>query len=202
MTMNEELIFKRRDRLKKHFVNISNVLLYCYEALSDAAKITFQVIDSFDWESKETLDSKGYVFPAVATIAKIRRASERTIRRHLVELISVKLLTRIRRRNKSSILYIEDVSDEEAQKYFDLIQPQSPLKNTEFKNGVTNNLRMDKNVRSDKAQQWTKMSVAYVKENEMKEDEINVSEKSQQKKEDGEMERKGSGMQPLGDILI
>ncbi len=112
--MQEDIIFKRRNRLKKHFTNTSNVLLYCYETLTDAAKITFQVIDSFDWEDKESQDSKGYVFPAVETIAKLRRASERTIRRHILELIGAKLLTRIRRRNKPSILYIEEVSDEEA----------------------------------------------------------------------------------------
>jgi len=109
--MQEAIIFKRRNRLKKHFVNVSNVLLYCYEYVSDAAKITFQVIDGFDWESKETGDSKGYVFPAVETIAKIRHTSARTIQRHILELIKAKLLTRIRQRNKPSILYIEEVSD-------------------------------------------------------------------------------------------
>ena len=111
MRMQEAIIFKRRNRLKKHFVNVSNVLLYCYEYVSDAAKITFQVIDGFDWESKETGDSKGYVFPAVETIAKIRHTSARTIQRHILELIKAKLLTRIRQRNKPSILYIEEVSD-------------------------------------------------------------------------------------------
>ncbi len=121
--MNENFIFQRRNRLKKHFVNTSTVLLYCYEKLSDAAKITFQVVDSFDWESKETQDSKGYVFPAVTTIARLRHSSERTIRSHILELIEVQLLTRIRKRNKPSILFIEEVSEKEEQKYFDLIQP-------------------------------------------------------------------------------
>ena len=60
---HEAFIFKRRNRLKKHFVNVSNVLLYCYEFVSDAAKITFQVIDGFDWESKETGESKGWSEP-------------------------------------------------------------------------------------------------------------------------------------------
>src|SRR5437870_1261343 len=107
--MNEEVIFKRRNRLKKHFVNTSLVLLYCYNSESDAAKITFQVIDAFDWESKETGDSKGFVFPAVETLAKIRHISIRTIQRHISELIHAKLLTRIRRKYKPSILLIEEV---------------------------------------------------------------------------------------------
>ncbi len=50
--MAEDIIFRRRNKLKKHFTNTSNVLLYCYAFVSDAAKITFQVIDGFDWESK------------------------------------------------------------------------------------------------------------------------------------------------------
>src|SRR5918998_6807167 len=116
--MQETFIFKRRNRLKKHFTNTSNVLLYCYAFVSDAAKITFQVIDGFDWESKDTGESKGYVFPAIETIAKIRHTSVRTIQRHILELIKAQLLTRIRQRNKPSILYIEEVSDEEVQKYF------------------------------------------------------------------------------------
>ena len=103
--MIEDIIFKRRNRLKKHFINISNVLLYGYRTLSDAAKITFQVIDGFDWEDAETQDSKGYVFPSIKTIAEIRGTSERTIFRHIKELEQVKLLTRIRQRNKPSILH-------------------------------------------------------------------------------------------------
>src|SRR3712207_6084299 len=116
--MAEDIIFRRRNRLKKHFTNTSKVLLYCYGRVSDAAKITYQIIDGFDWESKETGKSKGYVFPAVETIAKIRHTSVRTIQRHILELIQAQLLTRIRQRNKPSILYIEDVSDAEVQQYF------------------------------------------------------------------------------------
>ena len=114
--MHEDIIFRRRNRLKKHFVNVSNVLLYCYTFVSDAAKITFQVIDGFDWESKHTGESKGYVFPAIETIAKIRHTSVRTIQRHILELIKAQLLTRLRQRNKPSILYIEEVSDTEVAK--------------------------------------------------------------------------------------
>ena len=81
--MNEEIIVRRRNRLKKHFVHISHVLLYGYRDVSDGAKLTYQVIDSFDWESTETKDSKGYVFPAVQTISEIRNQSQRTTWRHI-----------------------------------------------------------------------------------------------------------------------
>jgi hypothetical protein len=194
--MQEDIIFRRRNRLKKHFVNVSNVLLYCYEFVSDAAKITFQVIDGFDWESKETGESKGYVFPAVETIAKIRHTSTRTIQRHFLELIKAKLLTRIRQRNKPSILYIEEVSDEEVSKYFqyfeakekkiDLTQPDKSIQS-----------RNDKNVVSHKAQETTKMSFAYKEEeNEKKENENNVNEKLQ-----FAGLKKRYGMQGLNDIM-
>jgi len=194
--MNEDLIFIKRNRVKNEFVNTSKVLLYCYKQLSDAAKITFQIIDGFDWESKETGDSKGYVFPAVDTIARLRNISARTIRRHIVELIKVKLLTRIRRRNKASILYIEDVSKEEEQKYFDLINPKAPSQPVQLEKEDRQKSRTDKNVHSEKAGERTKMSIAYMKENEKKENEINVN--ANFKKSD---EKKRHGMQGMKDIM-
>lgn len=182
--MNENFVFQRRNRLKKHFVNTSNVLLYCYEALSDAAKITFQVIDGFDWEDHETGESKGYVYPAVETLANIRKTSARTIQRHILELIEANLLTRLRRRNKSSVLYIEEVSEIEINKYFDVIKPKDEA----------NKSRNDKNVVSHKAPETTKMSFAYSnKKDEKKENEINVNEDLKK--------RKGSGMMSLQGIM-
>ena len=165
--MQETFVFQKRNRLKKHFVNTSNVLLYCYEVVSDAAKITFQIIDGFDWEDHETGESKGYVYPAVETLALIRKASARTIQRHIQELIEAKLLTRLRRRNKPSVLYIEEVSEIEITKYFDKIKPRREI----------NNSRNDKNVVSHVASETTKMSFAYSnKKDEKKENEINVNE--------------------------
>jgi len=124
--MQDEVIFRRRQRLKYHFVNTSKVLLYGYRDLSDAAKITYQVIDGFDWEDKETGESKGYAFPATETIAEIRGTTTRTVRRHLKELEQVGLLTRVRRRNRSSILYIENVSDKETDRYLKLFVDKKP----------------------------------------------------------------------------
>lgn len=44
----DNVTFRRRNRLRKHFVITSNVLLFAYPHVSDAAKVTYQVIDSFD----------------------------------------------------------------------------------------------------------------------------------------------------------
>src|SRR3712207_3902034 len=192
--MQEDIIFRRRNRLKKHFTNTSNVLLYCYAFVSDAAKITYQVIDGFDWESKETGESKGYVYPAVETIAHIQHTSVRTIQRHILELIKAKLLTRVRQRNKPSILYIEEVSDAEVQKYFQFFDGKEQ-KREHTKPDTPPQSRNDKTVVSHKAPETTKMSVAYMKENEEKENETNVNEgKAKTAK------RQGTGMTSLGDI--
>src|SRR5436190_14974600 len=191
----EDIIFRRRNRLKKHFVNVSNVLLYCYGFVSDAAKITFQVIDGFDWESKETGESKGFVFPAVETIAKIRHTSVRTIQRHMLELIKAKLLTRVRQRNKPSILYIEEVSDEEIQKFFAFFDAKEK-KLEPIQTETLTKSRNDKNVVSHKAPETTKMSFAYKEEKEKKENEINVNEILKTSEE-----KKRYGMQGVGDIL-
>ena len=193
--MQEDIIFRRRNRLKKHFVNVSNVLLYCYAFVSDAAKITFQVIDGFDWESKETGESKGYVFPAIEMIAKIRHTSVRTIQRHVLELIKAKLLTRIRQRNKPSVLYIEEVSDEEVNKYFEYFAAKEKKLDFSRAENPTKS-RNDKNVVSHEAPETTKMSLAYMKEDEKKENEINVNGNFQ-----SAIPKKRHGLQGLHDIL-
>lgn len=115
--MQEAVIFRRREQLKNSFVPVSHVLLCGYLSVSDGAKITFQVISNFDWESKETRDGSGFVHPAVETIAHIRHMSVRTIQRHILELTNARLLMRVRQRNKPSILYIEAVSEEETNKF-------------------------------------------------------------------------------------
>lgn len=46
----DNVTFRRRNRLKKHFVITSNVLLFGYSHASDSAKGTYQLIDSFDWQ--------------------------------------------------------------------------------------------------------------------------------------------------------
>ena len=170
----DAVIFQRRNRLKRHFVTTSNVLLYGYPQLSDAAKITYQVIDGFDWESKDTGDSKGYVFPAVETLATIRHTTVRTIQRHLKELEAAQLLTRQRRQHKPSLLVIEDVSEAAATTY-ETQYVTAPTPTTW--GGEALLLRNDIFVVSRTFPETTKMSLASnKKENEQrKEHEMNVN---------------------------
>src|SRR5215204_2021998 len=193
--MNESFIFKRRNRLKKHFVNVSNVLLYGYKALSDAAKITYQVIEGFDWEDKETGDSKGFVFPSIETISDIRNAAKRTIFRHIKELEKVGLLTRVRRRNLPSVLYIEEVSDVEANLY--LARFVDKIKSVEKVKDEASNLTNAKNGSSREVQEMPKMAVAYKEQDEQKkENEINVNGNFKIQKP-----QRGTGIDSLRDIL-
>ncbi|MGQ9573353.1 MAG: hypothetical protein ACUVX1_02755 [Chloroflexota bacterium] len=67
----DDVTFRRRNRLKKHFVITSNVLLFGYPHASDAAKVTYQVIDSFDWQDGQGL-RKGFAYPSVARLAALR----------------------------------------------------------------------------------------------------------------------------------
>jgi DNA-binding transcriptional ArsR family regulator len=116
----DNVTFRRRNRLRKHFVITSNVLLFGYHHVSDSAKITYQAIDSFDWEDGDGL-RKGFAYPSVQSLAAKRGVSERTIQRHIEELIEAVLLTKEERPGQTNILYIEDVSEEEAKRYLETI---------------------------------------------------------------------------------
>ncbi|MCH7697624.1 MAG: helix-turn-helix domain-containing protein [Chloroflexi bacterium] len=112
----DNVTFRRRNRLKKHFVITSNVLLFGYSHVSDSAKVTYQVIDSFDWQDGQGL-RKGFAYPSVETLASIRSVTDRTIQRHIEELVETALLTKEERPGYTNLLYIEDVSDDEAHRY-------------------------------------------------------------------------------------
>ncbi len=114
----DNVTFRRRNRLRKHFVITSNVLLFGYSHVSDSAKITYQVIDSFDWQDGQGL-RKGFAYPSVAHLAAIRSVADRTIQRHIEELIETGLLTKEERVGQTNILYIEDISKEEEKRYAD-----------------------------------------------------------------------------------
>ena len=210
--MKEAIVFKRRNRLKYHFINTSKVFLYGYQNISDGAKITYQIIDSFDWENKETGDSKGYAFPATETLAKIRHTSNRTIERHIKELEQAKLLTRLRRRNRPSILYIEDISQAEIDlylaEYVDAPQstnqkkgsgggPSRPLKKFSTPKNTTSprKSRNDKNVGSQLLSQTTKMSIAINKKEEEKKEYKNVNVVKPK------IPRKNGEMNSIGELL-
>jgi hypothetical protein len=112
----ENLIIRHRNRLRHHYTVTSNVFLYGYRGLSDGAKVTYLVVDSFDWSDAAGL-RKGFAHPSLGRLAKIRAVEKRSIRRHLAELEGVELITRKERPGKPSLLIIEDPSTEETDLY-------------------------------------------------------------------------------------
>src|SRR3972149_5912650 len=112
----EDFTVRRRNRLRHHYTLTSNVLLFGYRRLADGAKLTYQVIDSFDWGDSAGL-RKGYAYPSVARLARARGVADRTIQRHVGELVQAGLLTREERPGQTNVLYIEDVSEWETRRY-------------------------------------------------------------------------------------
>lgn len=112
----EDLTVRRRNRLRHHYTLTSNVLLFGYRRLSDGAKLTYQVVDSFDWGDSAGL-RKGFAHPSLGRLAAIRGVDKRSIRRHLVNLERVGLVTRQQRPGRPSLLVIEDPSAGETQRY-------------------------------------------------------------------------------------
>lgn len=100
-------------RPQHHFVIVPKALLCGYQGLSDSAKLTYQVISGFDWASGTRGMRKGYVFPAVATLARMRGTTVRSIQRHIRELVRAGLLTRVRRPNRPSHLILNPINTEE-----------------------------------------------------------------------------------------
>jgi hypothetical protein len=93
--------------------------------ISDGAKLTYLEILEFDWESKQTGACKGFAFPSVDTLCEMRGVGERTIRGHLQELINKGILSRMRRRNSSSVLYIEDVIQTRVEQHSSFEKPRT-----------------------------------------------------------------------------
>ncbi len=109
--------FRHRNQAALEYVVVSKVILIGYPALSDGAKVTYWVIYSHDWSARGGGGRKGYVYPSVKRLAALRHASERSIQRHLAELITAALITREIRPGKPSVLYIEDPSEKGVNDY-------------------------------------------------------------------------------------
>lgn len=112
----EGFTIQRRNRLRHHYTITSNVLLFGYQSVSDGAKITYQVIDSFDWTDAAGT-RKGFAFPSLGLLARIRGIERRSVRRHLAELEMAKLITRVEQTGQPSLLIIEDPSTKETETY-------------------------------------------------------------------------------------
>jgi DNA-binding transcriptional regulator YhcF (GntR family) len=112
----EDLHVRHRNRLRHHYTLTSNVLLFGYRSLSDGAKVTYQVVDSYDWTDAHGT-RKGYAYPSLKTLGKVRGVNKKTIQRHLAELERVGLLTREKRPGRPNLLVIEDASELETKHY-------------------------------------------------------------------------------------
>jgi len=60
-------------------------VLLGYANLSDGARLTYMVLESYDWPDKDGF-SKGRCWPSIETIATARGKSYDTVARHLKEL--------------------------------------------------------------------------------------------------------------------
>jgi DNA-binding MarR family transcriptional regulator len=116
----EDLVVRRRNRLKHHYTLVSNVLLFGYRELTDAEKLTYAAIDSFDWPDEKG-ERKGYAYPSVETLADLRGVDRRTIFRHLSSLEKVGLLRREARLGRPTLLWIEEPSAEESEQYLSTV---------------------------------------------------------------------------------
>jgi len=84
---------RQRSRPARAFTQVDNALIFGYPYLTDAEKMTYLAIDSFDWPDKAG-SRKGYAFPAVKKLAELRRLDVRTIQRHLDNLENAGLIRR------------------------------------------------------------------------------------------------------------
>lgn len=113
----DPFVVRHRNPTARDWVVVSRVVLLGYHQVSDGAKLTYWVIYSHDWYEPDRGGRKGYVYPTVGRLAQLRHSAVRTIQRHIAELISAGLLTRLERPGKASILYIEEPSDQEVSQY-------------------------------------------------------------------------------------
>lgn len=110
-------VFRHRTSVATEYVIVSRVVLVGYPRLSDGAKLTYWVIYSHDWYEPSRGGRKGYVYPTIGRLAQLRHTTPRTVQRHLAELIEAGLLSRVMRRGRPSILYIEEPGEDEIERY-------------------------------------------------------------------------------------
>jgi hypothetical protein len=116
----ERFDVRHRNPLARDFVIVSRAVLIGYPQLSDGAKLTYWVISSHDWYERKRGSRKGYAYPTIARLALLRRTTDRTIQRHLADLIGAGLLTREARHGKPNVLYIEEPSAQETERAVEL----------------------------------------------------------------------------------
>jgi DNA-binding MarR family transcriptional regulator len=125
----EQVLIGRRVRPKRHFTLTSNVIIFGYRSLTDAEKLTYQAVDSFDWPDPHG-KRKGYAYPSIRTLAQLRGIAERTIQRHLARLEEVGLLVREVRPGRTSLLWVEEPAESEVARYLALVEQRDDTKVT------------------------------------------------------------------------
>lgn len=111
----------QRVRLTAYSTNISNVVLTQYHQLSDGAKLTYFVLESYDWPDEHG-KSKGKCWPAIDTLAQARGKSYDTIMRHLKEL------------EKAALIQIESGQETGTTNCYQLLGPSSAEMEVYIKN--------------------------------------------------------------------
>lgn len=86
ITISNHTALYHRPRLEKNFVQVPQVLLLARADLSDGAKLTYEVLLSFDYIDPETNSHKGIVYPSIETLVLLRGKSRSTVYAHLAEL--------------------------------------------------------------------------------------------------------------------
>jgi DNA-binding MarR family transcriptional regulator len=119
---------KSRVRLTAHSTNISNVILFQYKELSDGAKLTYIILESYDWSDGSGM-SKGRCWPSIETLAEARGKSYDTILRHLKELEKAELI-RIesgQERGTTNCYWLLEPSQAETERYTQRLPQKAEL---------------------------------------------------------------------------
>jgi hypothetical protein len=110
-----------RSRVRKHYSQTPHALICGYVHVSDGAKLTYQVLLTFDYVDKATGQHRGVVDPTIETLMKMRDKSRSTIYSHLTELQQAHLIEPLG--GMGWRLY--NVSEEEEEKYLSQYMPGS-----------------------------------------------------------------------------
>lgn len=117
---------RRRNKLTGHTTAVSNLIICGYTQLSDAAKMTYIALESYDWPDENGL-SKGKAWPSIATLAADRGKSYDTIGRHLKELEGAGLISidSGKQQGRANVYWLEEPAPSELEAYRQRCQRRS-----------------------------------------------------------------------------
>lgn len=109
---------RRRNKLSGHTTAVSNIVIYGYGQLSDAAKMTYIALESYDWPD-ENGQSKGKAWPSIGRLAADRGKSYDSICRHLKELNAAGLIgiESGKQLGRSNVYWLEEPASAEVEAY-------------------------------------------------------------------------------------